>query len=207
MNTPRAARLRRAVLSIAAAVPCLVLASPPTGAPADGWRRKADPPTRPGFTGYSGKAWNSDYGVRSGSCDRSRVGQAAEAASGGSVRGATGGEGAQVAERRAVAIAAGTVIGAVIGAELARRMDRADRSCVGHALELAELRASVQWTNPNTRVTYQVTPLADESQRDGCRRFRLIAHGSFGLSEGHDVACPDTAGVWRLAEDRLASRR
>ena len=80
-------------------------------------------------------------------------------------------------------------------------MDKTDRSCVGHALELADDGQSVRWTNPNTRVTYQLTPVDAEHGDDGCRRFRLIAHGSFGLSEGRTVACTDGSGVWQ-PEDR-----
>ena len=64
----------------------------------------------------------------------------------------------------------------------------------------------MKWTNPNTRVTYQLTPLDAERGDDGCRRFRLIAHGSFGLSEGRTIACTDGTGVWQL-EDPQVSRR
>ena len=45
-------------------------------------------------------------------------------------------------------------------------------------------------------MTYQLTPLDTEHANDGCRQFRLIAHGSFGLSEGRTVACTDGHGVW-----------
>ena len=101
----------------------------------------------------------------------------------------------------------GTVIGAAIGSEVGRRMDKTDRSCVGHSLELVAANQNVKWTNPNTRVTYQLTPLDERPREDGCRSFRLIAHGAFGLSEGRTMACPDDAGVWRLAEDRRVSQR
>jgi hypothetical protein len=50
--------------------------------------------------------------------------------------------------------------------------------------------------------------LADEPTRgDGCRRFRLVAHGAFGLSEGRTIACPDAMGVWSPARDLRAERR
>jgi len=85
-------------------------------------------------------------------------------------------------------------------------MDKTDRSCVGHSLELADYGQSVKWTNPNTRVTYQLTPLVAERGSDGCRSFRLIAHGNFGLSEGRTVACTDGQGVWHLEDDRVSRR-
>jgi surface antigen len=202
--TPRARRiLNRALLVLLIALPCIALATPPDWAPAHGWRKKHDPY----YAGYSGRDWDSDYGVRSGSCDRSQVGQVVGGVVGGVAGGAIGAEVAKGSSQRNVAIVVGTVIGAAIGSEIGRRMDQADRSCVGHALELGEPGRSVKWTNPDTRVSYQLTPLDAEPRDDGCRRFRLTAHGAFGLSEGRTVACPDASGVWTLAPGPRADRR
>ena len=198
--------LRKAGLALVIALPCAVLAAPPDWAPAHGWRKKNDP-SYAGYRGYSGKDWDSDYGVRSGSCDRGRVGQVIGGVVGGVAGGAIGAEVAKDSDNRNVAIVVGTVIGAAIGSEVGRRMDKTDRSCVGHALELVAANQNVKWTNPNTRVTYQLTPLDERPREDGCRSFRLIAHGTFGLSEGRTMACPDDAGVWRLAADRRVSQR
>jgi surface antigen len=193
---------QRAGLALLVALPCAALATPPSWAPAHGWRKQNDPT----YAGYSGRAWDYDYGVRSGSCDRGRIGQVLGGVVGGVAGGAIGGEIAKGSTDRSVAIVIGTVIGAAIGSEVGRRMDKTDRSCVGHALELADYGQSVRWTNPNTRVTYQLTPLDPEHGIDGCRRFRLIAHGSFGLSEGRTVACTDGSGVWQSEDDRLTRR-
>jgi hypothetical protein len=54
-------------------------------------------------------------------------------------------------------------------------------------------------------VSYQLTPLDDQT-RNGCRAFRLVAHGTFGLSEGRTVACADGAGNWNLAPDQRLTR-
>jgi surface antigen len=207
MNSTRGL-VRKAGLAALVAIPCLVLAAPPDWAPAHGWRKKNDP-SYAGYTGYSGKAWDSDYGVRSGSCDRGRVGQVIGGTLGGVAGGVIGSEVSKGSSstNRNVAIVAGTVIGAAVGSEIGRRMDKTDRSCVGHSLELADVGQSVKWTNPNTRVTYQLTPIDGARRDDGCRRFKLIAHGSFGLSEGRTVACPDVNGVWTLADEQRMSRR
>ena len=108
---------------------------------------------------------------------------------------------------RAVAIVVGTVIGAAIGAEIGRRMDKTDRSCVGHSLELARQGQSVTWVNEASGVTYQLTPVDQAPASDGCRRFLLIATGAFGLSEGRTTACPGTDGVWDLPPEAKMTRR
>ncbi|MBK6453889.1 MAG: glycine zipper 2TM domain-containing protein [Steroidobacteraceae bacterium] len=193
---------QRAGMALLMVLPCAALATPPSWAPAHGWRKQNDPT----YAGYSGRAWDYDFGVRSGSCDRNRIGQVLGGAVGGVAGAAIGGEIAKGSTERNVAIVIGAVIGAAIGSEVGRRMDKTDRSCVGHSLELVDYGQSVRWTNPNTRVTYQLTPLDPEYGIDGCRRFRLIAHGSFGLSEGRAVACTDGGGVWQPEDDRLTRR-
>jgi surface antigen len=196
--SPRGRRLlRRFALVLLLTIPCLALAAPPDWAPAHGFRHKHDP----AYEGYSGRHWDDDFGVRTGSCNRAQIGAVLGAVAGGAV-------GSQVVkgDDPAAAIVVGAVIGAAIGAEIGRRMDRTDRACVGQSLELAASGDSVSWTNPNTQVTYQLTPLDDDRQEGSCRKFKLIAHGSFGLSEGRTVACADTLGVWNLAPDLQVRR-
>jgi surface antigen len=196
---PRARRaLVRCGVGLALALPCIALATPPPWAPAHGWRKKNDP----GYAGYSGRAWNDDYGIRSGQCDRAEIG----AVLGGVAGGVIGSEVGKDSDNRAVAIVVGTVIGAAIGAEVGRRMDRTDRSCVGHALELATPGQTVTWMNRNTGVTYKLTPSDRGETSEGCRKFRLVATGDFGLSEGRTVACAMPDGTWKLAPDARLGR-
>jgi surface antigen len=196
----RSRRIAGRALAVAVlALPCIALATPPSWAPAHGWRKKNDPT----YAGYSGRSWQSDYGVTSGSCDRTEVGAVLGGIAGGIV-GSQVGKG----DSRTVAIVVGTVIGAAIGAEVGRRMDEADRSCAGHALELADQGQRVSWVNSKTGVRYQLTPLGrDGTDSQGCREFRLVATGAFGLSEGRTTACAGSDGVWSLAPDVKLSRR
>jgi surface antigen len=187
------------VLLPALMLPGLALATPPPWAPAHGWRARNDPT----YAGYSGRTWVHDYGIQSGGCDREQVG----ALLGGIAGGAIGAEAADKDGGRAVAIAIGTLIGAAIGAEIGRRMDLTDRACTGHALELAEPGRSVTWRNPASGITYQLTPVDRAPAVDGCRKFRLIATGTFGLSEGRATACPAGGGVWSLAPEATLTRR
>jgi surface antigen len=188
----------RAFAILMLALPCLALAAPPSWAPAHGWRKKNDP----AYAGYSGRSWNDDYGVQSGHCNREDVGAVLGGITGGAVGAEIGRDGS-----RAVAIVVGTVIGAAIGAEIGRRMDKTDRSCAGHALELARDGQSVTWINAATGVTWQLTPVDQAVSADGCRKFRLIATGKFGLSEGRTTACPGDDGTWDLAPEVKMSRR
>lgn len=189
---------RSLVLSAALLAPGVSLATPPPWAPAHGWRAKNDT----AYVGYSGRQWQDDYGVQSGRCNHEVAGAVLGGVAGGVI-----GAAASQDNTRPIAIAVGTVIGAAIGAEIGRSMDRADRACTGHALELASTGRSVTWVNPVTGVTYKITPLDRRESGDGCRRFRLVATGSFGLSEGRATACPSDDGVWVLAPEAKMSRR
>jgi surface antigen len=186
------------VVLSAVLLPCVALATPPPWAPAHGWRAKNDPT----YAGYSGRNWDHDYGVQSGRCDREVVGALLGGIAGGVIGAEAGKDGS-----RAVAVVIGTVVGAAIGAEIGRRMDKTDRACTGHALELAEPGRSVTWRNPASGITYQLIPSEHPSSSDGCRKFRLIATGSFGLSEGRATACTDDDGVWKLAPAPTMTRR
>jgi len=190
--------LRSALVLLALALPCIALATPPSWAPAHGWRKKNDP----AYAGYSGRSWNDDFGVQSGRCNREDVGAVLGGIAGGAVGAQAGKDGG-----RAVAIVVGTVIGAAIGAEIGRRMDKTDRSCVGHSLELAGQGQRVTWVNSASGVTYQLTPVDQAQASDGCRRFLLVATGAFGLSEGRTTACPGTDGVWDLPPEAKMTRR
>ena len=197
--SPRARRvLARALLVLMIALPCIALAAPPSWAPAHGWRKKNDPT----YAGYSGRSWESDYGVRLGRCDRAAVGAVLGGVAGGVI-------GAEVskADQRTVAIVVGTVIGAAIGAEIGRQMDQTDRSCMGHSLELAAPGQTVTWTNRSSGVSYQLTPTDVVESTAGCRKFRLIATGAFGLTEGRTVACPSANGLWSLSPEARLGRR
>jgi surface antigen len=78
---------------------------------------------------------------------------------------------------------------------------------VGHSLELAAPGQTVSWNNRNTGVNYQLTPADRPEGTSGCRKFRLVATGAFGLSEGRTIACPAADGTWELAPDAKLGRR
>ena len=67
---------------------------------------------------------------------------------------------------------AGAIAGVLIGREIDRGLDRSDRGCVSHALDLGRDGQPVQWSNAATGRSYSVTPYAPRTI-DGrtCRDF------------------------------------
>jgi surface antigen len=185
--------LLRAVLfggALFTMLPVNVYGEPPPWAPAHGWRKKHDPY----YVGYTGKRWDHDYGVITGRCNREAVG----AVLGGAVGGVVG---AQVGEgsARPIAILVGTIAGAVIGAHIGREMDRADRACVAHALELAGDNRRVAWPGADARTTYVLTPVRGFKQNgQTCREFNLETTRDGRSETGRGRACRTGEGAWRI---------
>lgn len=166
------------------------LADPPAHAPAHGWRKKHDP-SYAGYRGHTGYEWDRDYGVRSGRCDTDDVLAAVGAVTGGVIGNRTASDG-----NRTVATIVGAVIGGVVGHEIGRQIDRRDRACIGHSLELAASGQPVRWQNPDTGVAYTVRPLRDVSS--GCRDFELAA-AKGGRSGAEKLrACRGDDGAWQV---------
>jgi uncharacterized protein YcfJ len=174
---------------LAAAVPAHTYADPPPWAPAHGKRKKGEP-----YTGYSGKKWDTHYGVINGRCNREAVGAVIGAAAGGAI-GAQVGKG----ENRPIAILVGTVAGAAIGAKIGRDIDQTDRACIAHSLELVGDKKRVTWTSADQRRTYRLTPLRGfEQQGAKCREFDLRVTTDDRKDTSRVRACPGGDGTWRL---------
>ena len=177
------------LISTTMSVPA-AFADPPPQAPAHGWRAKHDPY----YVGYTGRHWNDDYGIREGRCDRDRVGTVLGAVVGGAVGSAVGND-----DNRLIAILAGATIGAIIGHEIGEDMDRNDRACFGHSLELLDDGRRVQWDGAQSGMRYTLTPNSRFKRDDRvCRRFTLVR-----LSGGHKItkrgsACRYGEGEWRM---------
>jgi surface antigen len=190
----RIPRMKKTTVALVAAFVSLSLlplpspAEPPPHAKAHGWRKKNDQT----YVGFTGKKWPRDYGVAEGHCNTAAVGAVVGGALGGAV-----GAGVSGPEDRPVAIILGTVIGAVVGHTIGKEMDAADRGCMGHALELASVRQTVQWTNPSTGVSYRLTPTG--VFKDGaltCRRFTTVLASGKRKESVKGAACRQGTGEW-----------
>lgn len=189
MSTSSVLRTGALALSLLVAAPELTWADPPPWAPAHGWRKKNDPY----YQGYTGKKWDSDYGVIEGRCQREAVGAALGGVIGGAL-GSTVGKG----EGRTVAIIVGSVLGAAVGAKVARDLGEADRGCLAQSLELARNGQRVAWDDPNSGARYLLTPTRDY-KKDGraCRDFNLAVSGA-GAQTVARSACSNGNGEWKV---------
>jgi surface antigen len=189
MNSFR--QLRSIALAVLATVVALpALADPPSHAPAHGWRKKHDPY----YVGYTGRQWSDDFGVRSGRCDRERVGTALGAVVGGAIGAAVSDD-----DDRLVAVLLGATIGAVIGREIGDEMDDRDLACFGHSLELIEDGRRVTWDGGRNGLAYTLAP-DGRFERDGrvCRHFTLLRQSDGRQVTKSGSACRYGEGDWRM---------
>ena len=167
----------------------VAFAQPPAHAPAHGWRKKNDPY----YVGYTGKQWERDYDISSGSCNRQEIATVIGGIAGGVIAN-------RVAdEHKPVATIVGVIAGAVIGNRIGRELDEADRGCFGHALEIAQAGRRVTWTNADVR--YELSP-GGPSPKHGasCREYTLVTiQGRRDRSTQTGVACQSQPGVWQVA--------
>ena len=165
------------------------LADPPNHAPAHGWRKQHDP----FYVGYTGRYWDQDYGILSGRCDREKVATVLGGVIGGVIGSRAGSD-----DHRTVATIIGAVAGALIGKKIGREMDEADRSCIGHALEVGKPGQVITWVNQESGVEYQILLKADKQSNSKCREYTLIGIAGNEKSVRHSMACQDDPGVWNI---------
>jgi len=153
------------------------LAVPPSHAPAHGWRQKNDPY----YLGYSGHRWQSDYGVVADAFITGAIGAVLGGVAGAAI-------GKEVADETGAVI--GAIAGVLVGAEIDRRMDRSDRGCVSHVLDLGRDGQAVRWRNPATGLGYSLVPYAPRTV-DG----RTCRDIEWGGGE-RQTACLRPDGSW-----------
>lgn len=166
------------------------VADPPSHAPAHGWRAKQGTY----YVGYLGKRWHRDYGILSGHCNREAVATVLGGVIGGTIGSEVGDD-----ENKAVATIIGAAVGALIGNKIGRELDESDRSCFGHALEIARPGQVVTWTNSDTGIEYEMA-LGDSAYKhgDSCREYMLLGISGSAKSFRKGIACQSDPGVWNI---------
>jgi surface antigen len=142
------------------------------------------------YHGYYGDPWRSDYGIASsGRCNTDAVLGVAGAVTGAVIGNSTAGPG-----NRGIATVIGAIAGGIIGTAVGGAIDNGDRACFGQALELAPVGRPVVWTNPRSRVEWQVVPVRDVSRE--CREFDVRRGYSGRYGSERVTACRRGPGEW-----------
>ena len=127
----------------------------------------------------------------------------------GTIGGGIGGAviGAQVGEGKGqlFAIAAGTLLGVLLGGEIGRQLDDADRAAATRAYEQAQtapIGQNITWNNPDSGNTGAVTPVRDGTSGAGeyCREFQQTVNIGGRSEEAYGVACQQPDGSWRIVQ-------
>jgi surface antigen len=99
---------------------------------------------------------------------------------------------------RTAAIIGATLLGAYIGGEIGKSMDETDRLRANDALEYNRDNQSANWTNPNSGITYDVTPQRTYYKEESpCREYatKAIIGGKEEVVYG--TACRQEDGSWQ----------
>lgn len=186
---------------LACAIASPVVADPPPWAPAHGYykhNKKTKNKHRYRDERDSGTTVSVATGpyLTNGRCNHEAVGNLVGGVVGG-VLGSRIGDG----DGRKVATVLGAVIGYVVGGNIGRSMDDADQFCTGQALEYAEDRRPVAWTNPDTDQDYSVTPTRTFSTAEGyCREFTTETMIGGDRQVVYSTACRQQDGSWKVSQ-------
>jgi len=97
-----------------------------------------------------------------------------------------------------VAVAGGTLVGALIGGEIGSRMDANDRARSQQVLESVPTGKTVNWVNPDTGASYEMTPT--NTYRDAnnvdCRDYTTWVFIDGYEEQVHGTACRAADGTW-----------
>ncbi len=103
-----------------------------------------------------------------------------------------------------VAIAGGTLLGALAGSSVGRTLDKADIAYANRtsqqAFEYNKTGASSSWKNPDTGASGTITPtktFQDNSQRY-CREYNQTISVGGKVEKGYGKACRQPDGSWEI---------
>ncbi len=124
------------------------------------------------------------------------LGAAAGAAGGGLLAAATGGG--------STAIAAGVLLGGLVGGSVGSVLDADDKRAAAattqRSLERAPIGQTTSWRNPDNGHSGSVTPTRTFKNESGqeCREFTQTIQVGGKSEQGYGVACRDNAGNWKI---------
>jgi surface antigen len=101
---------------------------------------------------------------------------------------------------KAVAVGAGIVLGALVGGTIGHSMDSGDKTQTNTVIKNNPTNHATRWTNPNTGMTYTMTPTSDMFAMNGnsnCRKYHFTATKPNGkMHSFNGTACLMNDGYW-----------
>ena len=102
-----------------------------------------------------------------------------------------------------VAVGAGTLLGAFIGNEIGKSLDRADKAAMGRAetqAQSAPIGQTIQWENPDSGNFGTVTPTRQGTDTAGryCREYQTTVTVEGQTQEAFGTACQTENGQWEI---------
>ena len=104
-----------------------------------------------------------------------------------------------------VAVDVGTMLGAIIGGETGKSLDRADRMAMQQAtyeaLDYGESGSSSTWTNPDSGNSGEIVPQPAIRRADNryCREFRETVTIAGEKQQAFGTACRQANGSWKIS--------
>jgi surface antigen len=103
-----------------------------------------------------------------------------------------------------VAVAAGTLLGALVGSEVGRSLDKADLAYANQANQqatTAPIGSPVRWNNPQSGNSGIVTPVregTDTATGAYCREFQQNVTIGGKTEQAYGTACRQPDGTWKV---------
>ncbi|HEX4855794.1 MAG TPA: hypothetical protein VFV28_03230 [Limnobacter sp.] len=134
------------------------------------------------FVGYTGKTWNSDFGVLRGQCDAKLV--QAESLKG------------QLIEQMAYVEGQDAFRKIFPPTQLVDSL-AVDSHCFGHTMELVPSGQAVRWLNPVSGVGVYLSPGA---KSDSCRSYLGVTVVNGEKKKFRGDVCSPSKGVWQIQQ-------
>jgi len=117
----------------------------------------------------------------------------------GGIAGGIGGNQIGDGRGRVAAIIGGTLVGAALGGYIGSYMDKIDKIKMNNALETYPTNATSSWQNPDTNVSYSVTPKRTYmSNNNYCREYQTSVFIDGKQETAYGTACRQSDGRWKI---------
>jgi surface antigen len=100
------------------------------------------------------------------------------------------------------AMVIGGILGGALGNRIGNKMDQQDQARMSQAVTHTPTNQTTAWTNQNTGVTYQVTPIRNykTTQNQYCREYQTTVIINGEAQKAYGTACRKPDGSWKIVK-------